>query len=82
MWEGVVAVVGMCVRAGRAGLGFHRGELRGTGRVVRFYLRLTHDYRFVGPFDYHCDENEWYGRCDKRVVTCWVLKVLVGLVDK
>lgn len=26
IWEGVVAVVGMCVRYGRAGLAFHRGE--------------------------------------------------------
>ncbi|CAL8584042.1 hypothetical protein XPA_009650 [Xanthoria parietina] len=33
MWEGVVAVAGMCVRAGYAGLGFHRG--------TRGYLTVT-----------------------------------------
>lgn len=40
IWEGVVAVAGMCVRAGRAGLGFHRGELVADNDQPRSFCDL------------------------------------------
>lgn len=40
IWEGVVAVAGMCVRAGYAGLGFHRGELVADNDQARSFRDL------------------------------------------
>ncbi len=62
MWEGVVAVAGMCVRAGYAGLGFHRGELVADNdhpgsfcELCVFNKRLC---RHEGIFDGYFDEGK------------------------